>query len=334
MAILNNKVLHIGTDKKFLIPFIEIINKHYNINDHKFILITKENQIIHHDYILFINKKSQILKILFALNQNKKIVLHGLFSDILLTILFFQPWVLKKCYWVMHGGDYYFPEKQSLVRKQIIKRIRHFVTYIKDDFEYVKKWYGAKGKYYECFMYPSNLFKEYSINLKNDNTINIQVGNSADPTNNQIEVFKKLRKYKNENIKIYAPLSYGDQTYADAVISKGKEIFKDRFIPITNFMPFKEYLEFLGNIDIAIFAHRRQQAMGNIITLLGLGKKIYIRTSITSWQFFKDIDVRLFDYNKIELDSIDTITKKENIHKIKSHFSEENYLNQLQSFIN
>jgi hypothetical protein len=90
----------------------------------------------------------------------------------------------------------------------------------------------------------------------------------------------------------------------------------------------------LGDIDISIFAHKRQQAMGNIITLLGLGKKIYIRTDITSWQFFKDIGARLFDYNKLELDSLDKITKKENIDKIKSYFSEENYLKQLQSFLN
>ena len=99
-------------------------------------------------------------------------------------------------------------------------------------------------------------------------------------------------------------------------------------------MKSEEYIDFLENIDIAIFAHRRQQAMGNIITLLGLGKKIYIRTSITSWQFFKDIDVRLFDYNQLNLDSMDKIIKKANSDKIKSYFSEENYLKQLQSFLN
>jgi len=335
MAILKNKILHISTDLKFIIPFIDIINKHYNINEHKFIVITKKNKITPQDNITFINNKSQVLEILFELNQNNKIILHGIFSDMLLTILFFQPWLAKRCYWVMLGGDFYFPEKQSWVKKKMIKRIRHFITYLKGDFQYAKTWYGAKGEYHECFMYPSNLYKDYNVNFKKNNAINIQIGNSADPTNNQIEVLEKLKKYKNENIKVYAPLSYSvDQSYAEAVISKGKEIFEDRFIPILNFMQFKEYLDFLGNIDIAIFAHKRQQAMGNIITLLGLGKKIYIRTNITSWQFFKDIDVRLFDYNKLELDSLDKITKKANIDKIKSYFSEDDYLKQLQSFLN
>ena len=335
MAILNNKVLHIATDQKFLIPFIKIMRKHYNINDHKFFLITKKKDHMHHDYVIFINKRTQVLKIFFELNKNKMIVLHGLFSNELATVLFFQPWVLKRCYWVMHGGDFYFPEKQSWVKKQIIKNISNLITYLKGDFEYVKNLYGAKGKYHECFMYPSNLYKEHNLDTKDYNTLNIQVGNSADPSNNQIEILEKIKKYKNKNIKIFAPLSYGgDQSYVDTVISKGKEIFGEKFIPILKFMKSEEYLIFLGSIDIAIFGHKRQQAMGNIITLLGLGKKIYIRTSITSWQFFKDIDVKLFDYNQLNLNRMDKIIKKDNSDKIKSYFSEEHYLKQLQSLLN
>ena len=63
----------------------------------------------------------------------------------------------------MLGGDFYFPEKQRWFKKQVIKKIRHFVTYLKGEFELVKKWYGAKGTYHESFMYPSNLYKEYNI---------------------------------------------------------------------------------------------------------------------------------------------------------------------------
>jgi len=34
-------------------------------------------------------------------------------------------------------------------------------------------------------------------------------------------------------------------------------------------MPLDEYLNLLAKIDIAIFNHKRKQAMGNITTLLG-----------------------------------------------------------------
>ena len=232
----------------------------------------------------------------------------------------------------MWGGDFYFPEKQRWLKKQVIKRIRHFVTYLKGDYELVKKWYGAKGILHECFMYPSNLYKEYDVKPKADGgIINIQVGNSADLTNNHIEVFEKLRKHKDRNIKIYVPLSYSDsdQDYVKDVIAKGKEIFGDKFIALTEFMSFEKYLDFLGAIDITIFAHKRQQAMGNAISLLGMGKKVYMRNDITPWTLFAEIGVKVFDFNSIDLVPIKSEVMNENIKIIKSYFSKENYLNQL-----
>ncbi|WP_281950358.1 hypothetical protein [Nitrosophilus kaiyonis] len=101
--------------------------------------------------------------------------------------MFFQPWLLRKCYWIMYGGDFYFPDKQSWVKKQVIKKIGHLVTYVKGDYDLVKKWYGANGKYHECFMYPNNLYTHYEVKRKEKrNIINVQIGNSADPINNHL----------------------------------------------------------------------------------------------------------------------------------------------------
>ncbi|WP_083234102.1 TDP-N-acetylfucosamine:lipid II N-acetylfucosaminyltransferase [Candidatus Marithrix sp. Canyon 246] len=75
---------------------------------------------------------------------------------------------------------------------------------------------------------------------------------------------------------MFVPLSYGDPkgVYIKEVISTGTKIFGDKFIPMTEFMDFDKYLNFLGSINITIFNHNRQQAMGNTITLLGFGKKV------------------------------------------------------------
>ena len=336
---MSSKIVHILSVEKFIPAFIETVELNFNIDNHKMVFLSKKKL----DYglkdnlnYIWIDKKIQFFKLSSLLYKSDKIILHSLFfGRFLMIVLFFQPWLIKKCYWLMWGGDFYFPERKGWVKKQIIKRIRHFVTFLKGDFELLKKWYGAKGMLHECFMYPSNIYKEYDVQPKEDEgIINIQVGNSADPTNNHIKIFEKLSKHKNENIKIYTPLSYGDQAYVKAVVSKGKEIFGDKFIALIDFMPFEKYLDFLGAIDIAIFAHKRQQAMGNIITLLGLGKKVYIRSDITTWQFFKDINVRLSDFNNFELAKIDSLNKKINKDKIKSFFSEDIYLKQLQSFLN
>ena len=328
----NNKVIHILCDSPITKKFLEFMNINFDTN-HIFVNINKKIKYLDTDKTVNFNVKSisDILKFIKLLNKKEKIIIHGLFDPKLILILLLQPWLLTKCYWVMWGGDFYFPKKQSWIKKQVIKKMGHFLTYIKGDYELAQKWYGANGKYHECFMYPSNLYKEYAVKEKSTSTINIQVGNSADPSNNHLEVLDKLVKYKNENIKIFVPLSYGDEKYANEVIAKGKELFEDKFIALTEFIAFDKYLDFLGDIDIAIFAHRRQQAMGNTITLLGLGKKVYIRSDVTPWELFNDIDVKVFDVENINVELIAEETKVDNQRKIKEYFSEENYLEQLQN---
>jgi len=333
---MQNKILHIMVLDKFLPPFIDFIIKHFDSRSHQFVFIGKPR----YDYgltkdhpIEWISGKSKYFILISAMYSAEKIILHGLWSERILQMLYLQPWLLKKCYWVMWGGDFYFPEKHSWIKKQVIKRMGHFITYIKGDYELVQKWYGAKGAYHECFMYPSNLYKEYDIKPKEHSTINIQLGNSADPTNNHIEIFQNLTKCKDVNIQIFTPLSYGNEAYAKMVILKGKEHFGEKFIPLTEFMPLEKYLEFLSDIDIAIFAHKRQQAMGNIITLLGLGKKVYMRSDITPWELFKNIDVKVYDVENINVDTINDDVKQHNQNRIKEHFSKENYLRQLSQLL-
>lgn len=330
-------IIHVMGLDKFIQPFIDFNSKYIDTNlEHKYFVIHKTTQ-----YELKKNQKNlyeitgyfkNTLNLIISLYASKKIIIHGLWNKHLILFLFLQPWLLKKCYWVMWGGDFYFSEKQSWLKKQVIKKMGHFITYIKGDYELAKKWYGADGEYHECFMYPSNLYKDYEIEDKNHQTINIQLGNSADATNNHIEVIEKLKKYKHENINIFVPLSYsGEKEYIDNVIEKGKDIFGDKFHPMLDFMPFEEYLEFLGKIDISIFAHKRQQAMGNTITLLGLGKKVYMRSDITPWKQFNEIGVKVFDIDKITLDKIKSDTQTMNKQKIKEYFSQERYIQQLKN---
>lgn len=338
--------------EKFIVPFVEFIKEHFDFEEHLFIINDGPSgdmsKISHYDNVILLdesyNSKYNYLKYSNTIKpyaqKAQKIILHALFSDNKNFFLYFNQNLLHKCYWVMWGADLYVYNKprdrfrdkvRHYIRKKIYSNLGHFITYIKGDYELAKKWYDAKDEYHECFMYPSNLYKEYDIKPKAHTTINIQLGNSADTTNNHIDVLKQLAKYKDEDIKIFTPLSYGNQEYAKEVIAYGNKIFEDKFVALTEFMPFNKYLEFLGDIDIAIFAHKRQQAMGNTITLLGLGKKVYMRSDITPWQLFKDIDVKVYDVANIAIDLITEEEKIDNKQKIKEYFSKENYLKQLQN---
>lgn len=341
---MRNKILHLGSASIFIPPLVEIIAEIDDIKKHDFILLSamSDEKLKHHKNVTIFKHNNIFaimgyIKIIKNVYSSDKVILHGLNDPRLIIILSFLPFVGKKLYWIIWGADLYekkFYSKnfkwrvKELFRIILIKKIKHMVTYIKGDYELACKWYGADAHYHECLMYPSNLYKEYTISGNQNDTFNIQVGNSADPANNHIEALRKIIPYKDENITINVPLSYGDQEHASKVIQYGQAWFGDKFKPLIELFPIEDYLKFLGTIDIVIFNHSFQQAMGNTITLLGLGKTVYLRSDTTQWQFFKEKGLIVGDVEKMhELKLLDV----ENNQKIiKQYFSKENFIGQLK----
>lgn len=348
------KNLHIMHNDKFNKTYIEFINKEFGLKEHVFLFIrgfeSEKIEIPKFENVeIGIEDGNKIKKLLnwFILFQkkvykSKKIYLHGLFNPAVIFFLFLQPWLLKKCNWIIWGGDLYSYQTSKLTLKSkfyefmrafCTKRFGGLITYLKGDYELAQEWYGAKGKYLECIMYPSNLYKEFDILKvkKDEDKIYIQIGNSADPSNNHIEILDKLKQYKGKNIEIICPISYGDKNHAQKVKAYGKKIFGENFIPLTEFLSFDKYLEILGKVDIAIFNHKRQQAMGNIITLLGLGKKVYIRSDIVTWSLFETLDIKIWDSMKeLSLKKISLEKAEENNNIIKERFSEKRLKKELE----
>jgi dTDP-N-acetylfucosamine:lipid II N-acetylfucosaminyltransferase len=338
-------IVHCMHAEKFIQPFIDFMVD--NILDfeakHK-LFITRDFEkysirIRSNIWSLEKNKLVYYAKLAFAMNKADKIILHSLFNMRLIMLLAMQPWLLKRCYWVIWGGDLYSYQLgkrvfnlwcNEVIRRFTIKRLGHFITHIHGDYELAQKWYGAKGVWHECFMYPSNLYQEPPVQKTPHEGINILLGNSADPSNNHIDVLEKLRPYAAENIKIFCPLSYGDAEYAKQVADYGESIFGDKFNPLLDFMRFNDYKKLLVKIDIAIFNHRRQQGMGNITTLVGLGKSVYMRSDITSWDFFSQLGVTLFDINEFDLQRISHDESMKNIKIISTYFSKGSLIRQMQ----
>jgi len=343
MIFKNKKIVHIMVLDKFIPPYIDFINRYFDKKRHEFIIWGKprfEYGLTPEHKVTWIDSKIKVFNLLKSLYMSDKIILHGLWKERVIQLLLIQPWLIKKCYWVMWGGDFYFPEIHSRQKKILIKNLKHFVTIVEGDYEYIKENYQAGGFLHECFCYPSNAinesilqFAKYYLNILSksniNRTINILVGNSATKYNNHLEIFEKLYSYSNEKIKIFVPLTYGDMKYAQEIIEIGRNMFGDKFIPLREHMPYEDYLKFLSNIDIAIFAHNRQQALGNIIALLGMGKKVFLKSSTTHWKLFQKLDVKVFDLEGgIDLTFITKETAKTNSEKMAKYFSIENLVKQ------
>ncbi|MCG2779448.1 MAG: TDP-N-acetylfucosamine:lipid II N-acetylfucosaminyltransferase [Weeksellaceae bacterium] len=135
---------------------------------------------------------------------------------------------------------------------------------------------------------------------------NILIGNSADPSNNHLDVFIKLSKLNLKGRKIYVPLSYsGTDKYKNEVIRVGYELFKNNFYPLMDFMSINKYNEILLSCGIVVFNHIRQQAVGNIITMGYLGAKIYMNKKSPVYKFLKQEGITISEISDLATTHLD-----------------------------
>ena len=266
-----------------------------------------KEQIVHAE-----NWYKFIIRLFIPLIKADKIILHYLAVGPSLFFWFIFRALIKKVIWKQWGNDlYYFQKKKKFpdtlyeyLRKVIIKRIDAIVCIPKEDYELTKKVYETEAKYFYAF-YPNPIGYEsieYTpYDLRDKQTLNILIGNSANPTNNHLEILKALGRIQMENsYKIYCPLSYGgDKDYVNEVIHKGKNLFGENFVYITKLKSPQHYKDFLLKMDIAIMNQRRKQGMGTVFFLLYSGKKVYIRSDVTSYTYLKELGLTIFKTDEI-----------------------------------
>lgn len=297
--------------------FLNFLEANFNIEKDIFIFRLRRGNYKYSkalsDKILFIDTKYKLIFFLLPkLLKSDTIFYHYFPIGLSLFFWFFCLPLLKmkKLIWIIWGGDLYFYKdkptgvKYSIfewLRKKIIKHIDIIICLARGDYDLARKVYNTNAKYYYGFYpFPVNFSYLESIrqkSLKKDGVKIILLGNSADPGNRHLEVLKNLEQFKNENLKIICPLSYGetDSEYVKEIFEYGSLIFNKKFVPILDYYTQNEYAKILSEVDIAIMNHNRQQGFGTIYTLLFLGKKVFLRDDVTSFTFFSELGIEVFD---------------------------------------
>jgi hypothetical protein len=184
------------------------------------------------------------------------------------------------------------------IRTRLIRQLDTVLCPIRGDYDFIQKHYKTKAAY-QPGMYPIptdfEALRRIQDKVKKNDIIHIQVGNSANPTNNTIEVIHYLAKNMSGKCLVFCPVSYGDEEYAKAVIDYGEKELGDWFYPMTTFLDREQYASFVASVDILIMNHQRQQGLGNIFSYLYLGKKVYIRSDNSSFQFFEEHGIEVYD---------------------------------------
>ncbi len=178
-----------------------------------------------------------------------------------------------------------------------LNRVDFFSPVLDSEFELVRKHISIKAEYIE-WNYGT---VEDDLSLPNGawvNGQNILVGNSATDTNNHVEIFESIIDQVNIiERKIIVPLSYGESYYRERVIKLGLDMFGERFVPLTNFMPLDQYTSTIQTCGFVMMNHLRQQAMGNIVIALHMGAKVYINkgSPLVSWLMKRGVIFGLTD---------------------------------------
>lgn len=323
---LNNrhyKYIHVFPNLIFFKIFYSLVEKEFNIEEHLFIVDWAEEDLF--DISVFINKKAEnnnnIMVIddvymptgLFSDEKNsnsiflskkmntivknaEKIILHSAFfkNEGQKIIKYMLELNREKMIWICWGGDSMF-DRNCMIVTNILKKIKYIYA-SKPRMKILEEIYG---KVIKCMESNYNYFEKTERKKEEKKEgIHILLGHSAANYGNHIQGLYLLEKYKNENILIYCPLSYGDKTYAEHVICEGKKIFGERFIPTLKTMEYTQYYHFLEKVDVAIFPMTRQAGGTTITYLNALGIMIYLNYSVK--QCYDTLNVHSEDIENIE----------------------------------
>ncbi len=227
---------------------------------------------------------------------------------------------------------YLYPNNITYKLRKLINK-----AYIPDAFEYLLPYidYFCFWNYYDyellCRYFKNKIKYKYfnygGICDKNDvsrllfpmedrTASVIMINHQASQTGNHKMVMDYLSKLDAENrfFKM-VPLSYGSSSLRKYVLKLGNALFKDRFIPVKDYLPVEEYYKMLSKVDVAIFGQTRQEAAGNIIHLLRNGVKIFLRNDNSLLQYYRSKGFLVFSFED-DLKSISdlkslTMTEKE-----------------------
>lgn len=289
--------------------------------------------------------KSNMADLIKKANQYDKLVLHSLFFT---NLNFFLNTLKTEIeiIWIFWGGDGYsytakerqwyqpltwqyrknvFKKNVNVVRavvrqinmarlrmiksfhvRKAIKRVDICATWIKYDYEMIKHINPRmKWAYYIYFTAEQMGFKDLESQPLNKGRL--WLGNSSTDTNNHIDALHFLKEI-NWQGEIITPLSYGSKPYAKKIIELGKGYFDEKFIPLTELMPLDRYQQLMNSCGIVWMNHIRQQAAGNLLAALYMGKAVIMNRNNNLYKTFRDWG--MYIENPGILKNIDAIQKE------------------------
>jgi len=312
---MKKQILHLGVLSRITEEYYDFINRSFDIEQHDFVMFEMDNPhnvAFEGEKVMVIkNRINDFIKIIPLIYKADKIYFHGLFLGRLILLFFFDTRLLEKCSWIIWGGGltHYAKRKKTvksriheIIRRRVIKNMGSIITHIAKDYKKAQEWYKVECTFKQFISHPYQAvdLNTLEFNHEGNEKLKIVIANSADIAHKHEDIMSKLSEMEFKEIEVICPLSYaGNERYIKQIINIGNRYFGTNFTPIRNFMDIDKYKAMMKKVDVGIYAIKQQGALGNIMMLLGYGKKVYIEPNTPHWDFLSDNGFIVFDYNDL-----------------------------------
>ena len=274
-------------------------------------------------------KSPELIQLIENIEKYDAIILHGMHwgewqSEILRKV----PEKVKVA-WVLWGGDIYGRHdvkdnflapithlinqirnqyRETILHKSmkgsiaweiplaLYQRVDYCLTSQQEQFDYVKKFTGAK---FQHLWYTYFSLDEMLGEVKNKKCYGngVWLGHCAIISNNYFDTMLKLRFSKNKlqkNQTVIIPLSYGEPWLQIRLTRVARFLYGKRATILSKMLPRNEYNELMLQCSTMIMPSYMSQGMGNIITGLWLGMRVYMSKKNISFAFLRRIGIFVF----------------------------------------
>lgn len=323
-------ILHFLTDDKFSDYVLSQFASH---EMHSEFLVISETRILKNisrrkDLIIINPNSEDFTRVVNELSVYHAIVFHGLFWPWEEYVLQHVPNQVKVA-WMFWGGEIYgrkdlqgsflAPRTKRVlfwhtikrgikhrgksnctyeIPKEFYKRIDFCLTDIPEEFQFASGYLGNSMEHllYNYYSIEDTLGDAVNLSVEGNN---ILLDNSGTIEGNHFDAIPLIKRgVLDKESRVVVPLSYGDSWVINRIIKEGEKSFKTAFTPVKGFLPRNEYNRLLSCCSIAIMNHYRPQALGNIITSLWLGARVYMSEKSLQYTYFKRIGIKLFSIEK------------------------------------
>lgn len=340
-------ILHLFIDDKF--PDYTI--KQFEPYNNSVFLYVKESpseQIRHikqQDKLTVMLRQSEEYKYLLShLNDYAAIIVHGMYTPWQAEVTMAAP-VSVKLAWMMWGGDvyqrldirdtflspwnarlsklhsWYKPQSDRadyMVPREVFMKMQYVLTDELEEYQIASSYFQKtdwKFIWYNYYSLEETIGALMSEQVSGNNVL---LGHMAGIRSNQVDGLLFMRKFRKCFNKCIIPLSYGEPWYRNVLLKIGRWLLGKQFNPLLHFMPREEYNQLLVSCSAVVLPTYKPEGMGNCLTALWMGARLYMYKRNAQYQFFKRLGLKIFtiedDLNKNNPDAFQPISSADMAH--------------------